>query len=271
MDQKKTVVVSLVALATAAMLYYTWLKTKAVGLSEKNSRSLSFSTSYCSTGLSGMDYSLPATEQGFYSDAQMAQISSKIANIRAQYGDLIANTENLTRVPQSVITSFIFIESAGNPSITSGNAVGLMQVGSNSATDIVLMEYKQGRLGDGETAILKNSLGTRIDSILAMRSLGTAQYITKDDLLDPELNILIGSMLLGQLIDESIQQDGTLRMDKVVVRYNMGYYAYSRGKTLPTTVADTINTVNSTTSQYIVKLIGKNGVLELLESEKCGQ
>jgi len=270
MTTKNTIVASISALAASVMLYYIWLENKAIGLTEKNNRSVSFSTSYCLSGLSGMSISLPAIDQAFYSPSDLTAIAGRVTAIRASYGMIIDNIAAITRVSSSIITSFIFIESNGQPSLTNGYATGLMQIGSNSATDIVYMEYKKGRLGTGETAILQKYLGARLNGIMAMKSPGLAQYISASDLMIPELNILIGAMFLGQLMDESIQSDGQLRMDKVVVRYNSGYYAYSRGKDLPASISDTIAKVNSITGQYIVKLIGKNGVLEMIEAQHCG-
>ena len=266
----KTVVVSLVALAAAAVVYYTWMKTKSVGLLEKNSRDVSFSPSYCLSGLGGVSIDLPAIDSGYYPDSEIDTIRTKLAQIRSRYGALITNIAAATNVSESIIYSFIYIESSGNPNQQTGMNYGLMQVGTNSATDIIFKEYKQGRLGAPEQAILRRCIGTRLDDIYKIKSLGTAQYIYPADLTDPECNILLGAILIGQLMDESLQSDGTLRMDKVIVRYNMGYYAYSRGNTLPATIADTVATVNGTTSDYILKMIGKNGVLEIIEAGNCG-
>ncbi len=269
MNPKKIIGMSLILGAIGYGLYYLWNKTKEIGLLEKNNRSVSFETSYCLSGLGGMSISLPAIETAYYLESEIEQIRSKISQIRVQYGSLVSNIAAATLVPESIIYSFIYIESSGSPNQVTGSNYGLMQVGTNSATDTIFNEYKKGRLGATEQAILRICIGTRLDDIFAMRSLGTAQYIYSSDLLDPELNILVGTIAIGQLMDESIKQDGTLRMDKVVVRYNMGYYAYNRGKDLPVTVQDTIATVNSTTSNYIVKMIGRNGVLEILEAEHC--
>jgi len=269
MTPKKVVGISLILGAIGYGLYYAWNKTQEVGLLEKSTRSVSFETSYCLSGLLGMSISLPAIESAFYSTGEIEQIRAKISQIRTQYGLLISNIAMATNVAESIIYSFIFIESAGNQNVISGSNYGLMQVGTNSATDTIYSEWKKGRLGATEQAILRRWIGTRLDNIFAMKSLGMGLYIYSSDLINPELNILIGTINLGQLMDESIKQDGALRMDKVIVRYNMGYYAYNRGKSLPATVQDTVNMVNSTTSNYIVKLIGKNGVLEILEAEHC--
>ena len=270
MNAKKAIGISLIIGAAGYGLYYLWMKNKDIGLLEKTNRSVSFSPSYCLSGMMGISIALPAIDTGFYPDSEVEKIRTKINQIRAQYGLLVTNIANATNVAESIIYSFIYIESSGNPNQVSGSNYGLMQVGTNSATDTVFNEWKKGRLGAAEQAILRNCIGTRLDNIFAMKSPGTGQYIFTSDLLDPECNILIGTILLGQLIDESIKIDGDLRMDKVVVRYNMGYFSYNRGKDLPATIQDTVAKVNSTTSTYIVKLIGKNGVLEMLEAEHCG-
>jgi len=269
MNAKKVIGMSLLLTGVGAAIYYLLSKGREIGLAEKQGRYLSFSTSYCMAGLNGnVRIDLPAVSDAFYEDYQVPQNIDKLNQIRSQYGQVVSSISTLTNLPDSLIYSFIFIESAGNAFAMNGKAIGLMQVSTTSATDIVYMEYKKGRLGSGETAILRNYLGARLDQILSMRSPGLLHVITQTDLYQVELNILIGSILLGQLIDEHTEND-VLRLDKVVVRYNVGYYAFGRGKNLIGDVLTVIGQVNPFTSSYITKLIGRNGVLEMIEAENC--
>lgn len=256
------------ALGTGVIIYLI-TKGREFSASDKSSRNITFSTTYCSQGLSAITMlDLPAISEGFYNENQFNLNREKLNQIKVQYGNIISKVSEIVNIPDSLIYSFIFIESAGQYNVTNGNAIGLMQVGSNSATDIIYLENKKHRLGQNEKDILKKYLGSNLDHILSMKYQGQAQLITKTDLLNPELNILIGSIYLAQLIDEHIE-NGKLRLDKVVVRYNQGYYAFNRGRNLTGSITDTLNKVNITTKTYITKLIGKNGVLEILESEKC--
>lgn len=266
---KKILILSLLTGAIGVALYYLISQAREIGLAEKQSRYLSFSTSYCMSGLSGtVNIDLPAISDAFYDDYEIPQNMELMNQIKSMYGTMVSNIARITNLPDSLIYSFIFIESAGDTFAVNGKAIGLMQVGYNSATDIVYSENKKGRLGDPEKVILRNHLGARFDQIIAMKSLGIEQYITQEDLYDPELNILIGSILLGQLIDESMDND-LLRLDKVIIRYNVGYYSYSRGKKLVGDFLTVINMVNPITRSYITKMIGKNGVLEMLEAQNC--
>jgi hypothetical protein len=269
MNAKKVIGISLLATGIGTAIYYLVARGRDIGIAEKQGRYLSFSTSYCMAGLNGsVQIDLPAISDAFYEDFDVPQNVEKMNQIRSQYGVIVSSIASLTNLPESLIYSFIFIESAGNAFAMNGKAIGLMQVSTTSATDIVYMEYKKGRLGSGESAILRNYLGARLDQILSMRSPGVLQVVTQTDLYEPELNILIGSILLGQLIDEHTEND-VLRLDKVVVRYNVGYYSFGRGKNLIGDVLTVIGQVNPFTSSYITKLIGRNGVLEMIESENC--
>lgn len=270
METKKIIGMSLLVAGFGALVYYFINKGREIGLSDKQTRLLTFSTSYCTAGLSGtVMIDLPAVSESYYQDHEIALNKTKLDQIKQQYGTFVKAISEMTNIPDTLIYSFIFIESGGDFGAINGKATGLMQVGWNSATDIVFMEHKKGRLGEAEKAVLSKYLGGKLGQILAMKSPGLALYIAQGDLLNPELNILVGSIYLGQLIDESMD-NGSLRLDKVIARYNSGYYSYSRGKDLIGDTLAVIARVNPITKAYITKMIGKNGVLEILESQNCG-
>jgi hypothetical protein len=149
-----------------------------------------------------------------------------------------------------------------------------MQITAETATGVIFFENKQGRLLPGEKAILQKYLSKgKLECIYSMQYFGhpvkcstitlkggnkVGQVIEKSDLLHPELNILIGAMLLGQLIDQHTE-NGVPRMDKVVVRFNAGYFYKPQGNTIEQTVA----LVPAESRNYIYKLLGQNGVLSL--------
>ncbi len=267
MKAKNVIGLSLITLAATTVIYYL-LTFKQILLSDKINRRLSFSPSYC-LGLSGdTNIDLPAIMDQFYDDFEVEQNRAKINIIKSQYGSIISNIAFLTNLPDSLILAFIFVESSGIVNSKNGNGIGLMQIGVNSATDIVYNEYKNGRLFQEEISILRSYLNERMDQIFSMRSPGITLYITAEDLYNPELNILIGAIYLGQLIDESFEAD-KLRLDKVIIRYNTGYFSFQRGRKLIGDIATILNIVNPITQAYITKMIGKNGVLETIESENC--
>jgi len=270
MNANKVIGISIVAMGLGAILYYLINQRREITAGDKQGRYLSFGTSYCISGLSGvMNINLPALTDGFYQDHEVSQNRSRLNSIKNQFSSIVSNISMITNISDSLIYSFIFIESGGDQTAVNGNAVGLMQIGINSATDIIYTEYKKGRLGSAEADLLQRYLGTRLNQIYTMKSAGTVQVITSSDLFNPELNILIGCIYLGQLIDEH-QENNTVRLDKVVIRYNMGYYSYARGGQLIGDVMGVLAKVNPITRSYITKLIGKNGILEMLEAEKCG-
>lgn|GEM_PF-611274 len=269
MKTNEIIGMSLLLLGAGAIIYQIVRKGREIGLSDKQNRYLSFSPSYCLSGLSGnITINLPAISEAFYKDYEVPQNRAKLNQIKSQYGLMVSNISNLTNLPETLIYSFIFIESAGNPYAVNEKAIGLMQVGYNSATDIVFTEYKKGRLNTAEAGILQKYLSSRYEQIITMKSPGMVQVITDQDLYNPELNILVGSIYLGQLIDESME-NGSLRLDKVVTRYNIGYYSYNKGRELVGDILSVISKLNPITKSYITKLIGVNGILEMLEAEKC--
>jgi len=215
---------------------------------------------------------VPVTSQGFYTDSQRSAIKSKMDDIYAKYGSQIDTVASLTNVPKVVITSFIFIESSGNPNaVSSAGAVGLMQLIPTSASDILVMENRKGRFSDGEKQILTQKLGTRFtNGILKMRYLGDvisyngqylSTFVNKQDLLDPLTNILIGAIYLGLLIDEHTE-GSSVRFDKVVIRYNKGYFSDGAGRGLVGDINSMISYQPTESKNYVLKLLGKNGTLD---------
>ena len=214
---------------------------------------------------------IPAVKQSFYNDVSAKANQNKIVKtIRPQFGEIINRISAMSNVPSQLIESFIFIESGGNPNAESPYAVGLMQVGLATASDTLVKEKGAGRLSAEEIALLKKHLGSRYDSILEKvkpKQTSTGKtWITKADLLKPEFNILVGTILLKQLMDEFTQPDGSIRMDKVVVIYNTGRY----GKVAKNTMTfggnteQLVATLPKETANYILKLLGTQGLLDTM-------
>ena len=219
-----------------------------------------------------LNVSIPQMTQKFYPDTQKQQIGDAIAKIYAKYKQEIDTVADLTNVPRNIICSIIFIESGGNPTIVSGaGAVGLMQLIPSSASDILVIEHNKGRLTDGEIDVLTKALGDRFTKgIMKMKYLGMqvmvgseikATWVTTKDLYNPLLNILCGSIYLGLLLNEQKEGD-TVRLDKVVIRYNKGYFADAAGKGLIGSIDDLLGKIPTESKNYVLKLIGTNGTLD---------
>ena len=212
---------------------------------------------------------IPMTPRGFYSTAARALNKAKLTEIGKKYFREIKQAEILTKVPGALIMSVIFTESAGNPNVVSYvGAAGLMQVMPQTANDVIYFENKAGRLTPGELAILKKYLGTRINGPLKQKYLShkikennfTGNVVVKADMLKPEFNILIGAMYLGLLIDQHREAAG-LRLDKALLRYAQGYFF----KPAPGNVEQVLDHVKGRSVEaysYVLKVLGKNGLLE---------
>jgi hypothetical protein len=217
-------------------------------------------------GMTGLNVKIPAIAQSHFKDSDIPAMKSTLADIDTKYGAAIRLYSKLTNVNEEVIKSFIFIESRGKADAQNGLSYGPMQVSTNSATDLLHTANKAGLLKNTKIQdIFKKYLGTRFDTIMKMQY--NNQYglqITAQDLLKPALNILIGTLYLRLLIDY-FTENGTVRLDKVVACYNMGY-SWRTKLTGPDfdTVEKTVANLNSITSSYIVKLLGKNGLLDVL-------
>lgn len=211
---------------------------------------------------------VPMITKAFYKLSELPLVKKKVDKIVNQYGQLISNASMLTNIPKELIVSFIFIESGGDPNAkSSAGAIGLMQVKPESANDMIFLENKKKRLSEAEKSVLRKTLGTRLDCILKMKYLGhklpcnnnTGVVVTVKDLLNPEFNILVGCIYLGILIDQHTE-GGQVRLDKIVYRYNKGYYSKLKDDTIDNIVAK----ANEETKNYILKLAGKNGLLDLI-------
>lgn len=224
-----------------------------------------------------LEQKIPATPLKFYSDIAKPQNKAALDRIYSTYQNEIDTASRLTKVPKDIITSFIFIESNGQPNIVSpAGAIGLMQL-MVGASDVLVIENMKQRFSQEEKDAFTKFLGKRFtDGILKMKFLGdkktidgitydgvTQKYLTKADLVKPAFNILLGAVYLGILIDESTK-NGKCNLHKVVIRYNKGYFADKKGASIPDSVDEAVASANTESKNYILKLMGSNGLLETL-------
>lgn len=212
---------------------------------------------------------IPMTARSFYTDNAQVQNKTRIAQIAKKWFNEIKLAETLTNVPGSIILSVIFTESGGNATvISSAGAAGLMQLKPQTGNDIIHLEKKAGRLSAEEIEVLRKHLGARLDGPLKQKYLShkikennfSGNVITRADLQNPELNILLGSIYLGILIDQHTE-NGVLRLDKVVMRYNQGYFFKIPQGDVERTL-DFAKGRSKEAYSYVLKVVGKNGLLE---------
>lgn len=182
------------------------------------------------------------------------------------YGEFFKKYAKTSKVPAEVLLAFCQVESGGNATAggSSSPTQGLMQWNRNFAggtgnTDYTLTkEFLRGRISQEEKDALAK-FNIKFDAK------GNTRSITQADLVKPELNILIGSIILGQYIDEpwGTDPDGTIRMDRIIARYNWGSAGFRRNELNKKNLKDVMANIPAVTKAYIQKMLGKNGALDI--------
>jgi hypothetical protein len=268
----------LAGLGTAG--YFVYKKKKDADLKNAKQNRILFTKSELSGfygvlyGLKELNLAIPAIPDKFYEADQVQGVKEKLADIKKKYDREIRQAEQLTNLPYEMIAGLIFIESGGNASIiSSAGAIGLTQITPDTANAAIVKEQLTGRLSEAEKVIFRKYLPeptlitrkkqkikvSRLDAILEQKNLGGPTLIKVKDLQKPELNILLGSMFFKLLVDQSTSGN-LVRLEKAIVRYNGGYNKSVPGNTLQETLAQIKSTE---TKAYILKMMGKNGVLEI--------
>ena len=196
-------------------------------------------------------------------------IKRMIERIWSNYGKFIKEAEKNSGIPAPVLAAFIAVESGGNEKAGPAGHVtqGLMQWNRTYAKKQIEREINNKQLTDGEKEILQR--------YGVMSSNGNIREVTNADQLKPELNIAIGSIVLGQLIDQVWAKDamGNLALDRVIAVYNAGAYGDTgkKARQLTTPKLDTpaklAAGVNPVTKAYIAKILGINGALDITTSD----
>lgn len=211
------------------------------------------------------------------------QVKAQLENIMKKYGTYIKFASENSKIPSEVLASFIAVESGGNPTAGgSGSATqGLMQWNRTYGKNILETEYKLGRLTPAEKSKLA-TYGIKFDAN------GTTRTITQADAVKPELNILIGSILLGQYADSyhdggkstmvggvarkwaTDGLGGELRIDRMIAVYNAGAYG-SIGKLgrlgNQANAKELADALPEPTTSYVKKILGKNGAMDIYTSD----
>jgi len=87
----------------------------------------------------------------------------------------------------------------------------------------------------------------------------TGRTVTVADLKNPEFNILVGAITIGLLIDE-YTESGTVRLDKVHLRYNQGWF-YKITEGSPDVVLAQAKKRGSEAYNNLLKHLGVNGTM----------
>lgn len=194
---------------------------------------------------------------------------AKIEQIYGRFRKEVDQAVALTNVPPELILGVIFTESSGNPnvSVPPVQATGLMQVTPSTADTMLFLEHSRGRLSEQELAVCRKHLGTRLNGITQQKYLmhklpanrNTGKTVTVADLKKPEFNVLVGAIALGLLIDEYTEA-GSVRLDKVHLRYNQGWF-YKIPASSPDAVLAQAKKRSSEAYNNLLKHLGVNGTM----------
>jgi hypothetical protein len=195
-------------------------------------------------------------------------IKNQINTIWSKYGNYFKFASVQSGLNVKILVAFCAVESGGNP-IAGGSTSptqGLMQFNKNYVKEQLKNEFKSGRLSDAEKQKLA-SYGFKFDSE------GNTRDFTQADLVKPELNILVGSIILSQLADQPWARiNGQLRLDRIIVVYNAGLYgkwgkiATQQPNTSPLDLHNKLEG-NRVSQSYLSKMMGKNGALDIATSD----
>lgn len=234
----------------------------------------------------------------YYKESDVSGILQVCKQIESKFGGIInevCSAGNSNLEPYLLIGLY-YIESQGNPNAVNGNAIGIGQIEAASASNIAYwLNTKAKIMTDNQKAMLVKLFGQkRADCMLGLKwdnspspcsggyvdkktqqltGPSSTNLVTKADLLDPVKNIWLSSMFLDYLI-WMYSTGGTLitaptgvRMDRVITHYNAGG---GNAKKLPKTAnaVDTLayvrTNISSITSDYILKYIGRIGLIDIL-------
>ncbi len=228
---------------------------------------------------------VPMVSAKFYTQPLLNAGLAAVNDVIKTYGKTIETISRLTGVIEEVIYSFIWVESGGDRWATTGrfgrplsNFVGLMQIDASASITAIFLANKMGLLTPDLSKYLVGFLGQKtLDCILTMKNQSLPNcrpLITQKQLIDsPELNILCGSIYIMVLSKRYIE-NGTIRLDKVIVAYNRGINVESRVFPMqnlsPEQVYSQVLKSNMTTQNakitqvYISKIVGPSGMLTAL-------
>lgn len=235
-----------------------------------------------------MPLAIEILKSSYYTANQVPGNLAVVNQIRSAYGAIIneACSSANARLENYILEALFFIESKGNTNAANGQAIGIGQIDTKTASNIPFWLKKRAKImTDSQEAKIYQLFGNSLaDCLLNLKwdnspskcsgSADSTNLITKQHLLDPTINIWLSAMYMDYLVDK-YSEGGTLgignpnkvRMDKIIVHYNAGQgNANKVPKAL--TPADTVNfvknNISSITSDYILKFVGTNGLIDTI-------
>ncbi|MVM34976.1 hypothetical protein GO755_33420 [Spirosoma sp. HMF4905] len=191
--------------------------------------------------------------------------------LSATYGTQIEQACRLNTVPDYLLKATLLTENedAKPDSVNFKGAVGLGQIKPFVGLDMLALANTKKLLTDEKKAVFRKKLGSQLDKILKVDDTSVFkdsawQAIILPALKDPEFNTMLAALTLSLFIREH-SASGLLRCDYVEARYNQGYYLLSSRKIAKTLTTDElIDAVPAEAKNYILKVCGRNGWLDIL-------
>lgn len=220
-----------------------------------------------------MDVSIPPFPilQHKESDNFTSLMNTNIPQIRANWGTIINAASAAYGIDANMMIAFIGVESPDlNPNAVSGaGAIGIMQMQVDTAWDYLTKQVPQ--ISTGYTAVVNRLLPGLIKPGGFTGFLSSWSSKLEDALYDVEFNIWTGITGLSQMYWADIKSNnGNLRLDHVIIKYNAGGTDYSGNyhkyvvvpkleKADPETLLDAFPLVE--TKAYLIKMLGIDGAV----------
>ena len=216
-----------------------------------------------------------------------------VKKVKGNYLQQFVSASNYSGVPVSILVGFASVESGGKPNGELRNATpGVMQMSPSTAWQTLLDQLKKDSVTIGNFYPLYNFVPSVFTikkplpqnfwsnnnikirqqpakTFLELKPEATSVPIIRNKIIaDAGFAITIGAVHLGQLFAKTIKDSGQPRLDHIIVMYNAGSGRYStKIKNTNLLTADTTTLVNQlgikTSEDYIVKLMGVNGYLDV--------
>lgn len=226
-------------------------------------------------------YAVPATKASFYTDAQVnSNVRPIISKIKgSNYYITLKRYASKMSIPEEVLVAFYGVESSGNDRVgmNSAGAIGLGQVTRPAAYDAIKKEIQDGYMTDDEKAYIKRKVPALAKNDYRIKYgdfEGVGPYSSnktlQDQLLkalrdDTEFNIFVSSMILAQLAERYRDVNGVPKLHQVIAHYNGGRKYGDVSKKYPNAWdAAKAKDLPTETKNYIKKLVGTNGFLDVL-------
>jgi len=214
-----------------------------------------------------------------YSDLSVKKDNMQmLKNINSTYGNIIKYWGTVFETGDNLITAFIATESSGKMAAPNKyNATGLMQVTPPSFYDAFKKWKNEVDAEMPSEAITE--VKKKIPDLIKAKSLTSSISSQILNLLktDANFNVMAGTLIIRWLLERFSSLLSGGQLNKAMVAYNAGAYTKSlvtSGSTANTNPVDTSvlvanPQVPTESRNYLLKMLGKDGFLQLLIVDKA--